>query len=226
MKTLGILGGLSWRSTVFYYEGVNAGVEAALGPMHSARIAMWSFDLQSFFGEGIDWRADPGPMLRAAQILKDDGANGVIIASNSAHTHAAAIESEIEIPLIHVSDAVGQAAKSQSIRKVGLIGIPLTMEEPFYIERMRAHDLEVLVPGAPCRAQWGEVIHGELFAGHVTSSGAQLMQDTLGYFEESGCDAVVLGCTELRMLPRPKDSMPALDSVDVHIAAATQFILN
>ncbi len=225
MKTLGILGGLSWRSTTFYYEGINAGVEAALGPMHSARIAMWSFDLQSFFGEGIDWRSDPLPFVAAAQRLEASGADGLLIAANSVHLHADAIQSEVGIPLIHVGDAVGQAARSKSIRQIGLIGIPATMQENFYIDRISQYGVEVVTPTVEQQTQWGELIYGELFAGEVTDSGASLMEDTLHYFDNHACEAVILGCTELRMLPRPVGSLPALDSVDLHIAAATQFVL-
>ncbi|MEM8985843.1 MAG: amino acid racemase [Pseudomonadota bacterium] len=226
MKTLGMLGGLSWRSTIFYYEGINAAVEAALGPMHSARIAMWSFDLQSFFGEGMDWRSDAAPFISAAQQLESDGADGVLIAANSAHLHAEAIEGETDIPLVHIGDAVGAAVRERSIRQVGLIGIPATMEERFYIDRINQHGIEVVVPDTICRAKWGELIYEELFAGDVTDKGARLMQETLAYFDKHKCEAVILGCTELRMLPRPEGSMPALDSVDLHVEAATRFILD
>lgn len=225
MKTLGMLGGLSWRSTVFYYEGVNAAVEAALGAMHSARLAIWSFDLQSCLGADVDWRADPMPFVEAARRLEAAEADGLLIAANSVHLHADAVEEAIGIPLIHIGDAVAGAVTAAGHEHVGLIGIPATMEEDFYVGRLNRHGIRVTVPPATGRHAWGKVIYEELFAGRVTPRAETLMRDTLTGFEQAGCQAVILGCTELRMLPWANGGLSTLDSVDLHVAAAARFVL-
>ena len=225
MKTLGMLGGLSWRSTVFYYEGINAAVEAALGAMHSARMAIWSFDLQSCLGAGVDWRADPAPFVDAARRLEAADADGLLIAANSVHLHADAVEQAIGIPLIHIGDAVAGAVTAEGFDHVGLIGIPATMEEDFYIGRLDRHHIRVTVPPAAQREAWGKVIYEDLFAGKTTPRAATLMQDTLAYFTRAGCQALVLCCTELRMLPWPGSDLRTFDSVALHVAAVTRFVL-
>ena len=225
VKTLGVLGGLSWRSTIFYYEGVNAAIEQALGPMHSARLAIWSFDLQSFLGEGVDWREDADSFISAARQLEKAGVDGVLIAANSIHFHADAIEAAISVPLLHIGDAVADAARSGGIGRAGLIGIPVTMEEEFYVDRIQRQGIEVVVPRAELRDRWGKVIYDELFAGSVTRQGAELMEETCAFFYDQRCESVILGCTELRMLGCPETSLQPLDSVNIHVNAATRFLL-
>ena len=229
MRTLGLLGGMSWESTAEYYRLINRGVAERLGGRHSARLLMHSvdFDDLAVLQRAGDWWAAGAMLGDAARGLERIGAEAIVLAANTLHEVATDIESAIDIPLIHIVDPTGEALKRQGIRRAGLLGTRYTMELPFWRERMRErYSIEILVPDEADRALVDRVIFDELCQGRIDAGSRAQYVTVTERLRAAGADAVVFGCTEIGLLLRPDDvGLPAFDTTALHAAAAVSFSL-
>ena len=223
MKTLGLLGGMSWESTVTYYQVINRRIAAELGGLHSARLVLYSLD----FGE-LDimqredrWDDMAAQLCDAANALERAGAELLVICTNTMHKAAPQIEASSGIPLLHITDPTGEAIVAAGYKKVGLLGTRFTMEQDFYLGRLEGFGIDVLVPGESSRALVHDIIFSELCLGIVSESSRASMAGVVAELVEAGAEAVVLGCTEVGLLLRPSDvSVPLFDTTVLHAEAA------
>lgn len=230
MKTLGLLGGMSWESTLLYYRLLNQGVAARLGGLHSARLVLYSVDfagLAAMQAAG-DWDGAARLLGEAGLGLRAAGAQGLVLATNTMHKVADAIEAAAGLPLLHIADATGAALKAAGIRRVGLLGTRYTMEDPSIVQArlQQRHGLQVLVPGEADRAEVHRVIYDELCRGVVLDPSRQAFVAAIGRLRAQGCEGVILGCTEITMLVDAACSpLPVFDSTALHAAAAVNWML-
>jgi aspartate racemase len=228
MRTLGLVGGMSWYSTMEYYRVINEGVQRARGGHASAPIALQSLDFAEIrrCQETGDWDRAGELLSHAARRCEAAGAETVLICTNLMHKVAPTVARGIEVPLLHIADAVADRAAAESWRTLGLIGTRWVMEEEFYTERLRERGLRVLVPGPSDRAEADRVIFEELTQGVVEPASRAAFVRMLGELHDRGADAVVLGCTEIELLVSPDDvAVPLLDSMRAHAEAAVTFAL-
>ena len=229
MKTLGLIGGMSWESSAQYYRLINEGVRAARGPTASAKLLLWSFDFAEIeaLQHASDWPALTALMIDAAKRLAGAGAEHLLICTNTMHLMADEVEAAAGIPLLHIADPAGAAIRAAGLRKVALLGTAFTMEQSFYRDRLaQRHGLEVLVPGADDRALVHRVIYEELVAGTVLAQSRQAYRDVIARLVARGAQGVVLGCTEIMLLIGAEDSaVPLFDTTALHAAAATELAL-
>lgn len=229
MRTLGLIGGMTWHSTVDYYKLINKGVHDKLGGTHSARILLLSIDfspVEHMQNRG-EWRALGQLMAGAARSLEGAGAEAVVICANTMHQLADDITAAVKIPLIHIADAAAAEVKKKGLKTVGLLGTRYTMEMDFYRGRLEAkHGLKVLVPDEPGRTTVHEVIYKELARGVVRPEARQAYVEVIEDLVKRGAEGVILGCTEIPMLIGAKDSrVPVFDTTAIHAAAAVDFAL-
>ncbi|MDZ7373388.1 MAG: aspartate/glutamate racemase family protein [candidate division KSB1 bacterium] len=225
MKTIGLLGGMSWESTAAYYRIVNEEVQRRRGGLHSARCVVYSLD----FAE-VEECQRTGDWLRAEQILAEGarrlvaaGAELLLICSNTMHKLAEQIESDLPVPLLHIADATAQEALRRRIHCVGLLGTRFTMEEDFYRARLERHGLRVLVPPAPEREWVDGMIFGELVRGRFSRSSRQELLAVVAHLADRGAQGVILGCTELGLLVQQRHTtVPLLDTTELHARAAVE----
>ncbi|SPW32730.1 putative racemase [Edwardsiella tarda] len=230
MKTIGLLGGMSWESSAEYYRIINQGVREHLGPTASASVVLWSFnfaEIEALQHQG-DWSTLSERMVDAAQRLQGAGADVLLICTNTMHRMAPALESALSIPLIHIADPTAVAIKAAGLRKVGLLGTAFTMEQDFYKGRLsERHGLEVIVPEADDRATVHHIIYDELVAGQITPSSREAYRQVIARLVQAGAEAVILGCTEIMLLVQPEDSaVPLFDTTALHAAAAIEAALS
>jgi len=230
MKTLGLIGGMSWESTAEYYRLINQGVRDATGPMASAQILMWSFNFAEIAGlqKAGDWAALAAHMVDAAQRLESAGAEALMICTNTMHNCAPQIEAATHIPLIHIADPTGAAINAAKLTRVGLLGTRFTMEQDFYTRRLaEAHGLEVLIPDETDRATVHTIIYDELVAGRIEPTSRQAYRAVMQRLAERGAQAIVLGCTEIMLLVGADDSpVPLFDTTELHAQAGITFALS
>jgi aspartate racemase len=229
VKTLGLIGGMTWHSTVDYYRLINEGVAGRLGGSHSAEILMRSVDfdpVEEWQNKG-DWAAMGRLMAGAARGLEAGGAEAIVICANTMHRLAGDITAAVGVPLIHIADATAAEVKIQGLRTVGLLGTRYTMELDFYRGRLEArHGLEVLVPGEPGRTVVHDVIYHELAHGLVRDESRRRYVEVIEDLVRRGAQGVILGCTEIPLLVKAKDSpVPVFDTTALHAAAAVDFAL-
>lgn len=230
MKTLGLLGGMSWESSTEYYRLINQGVRDALGPTHSAQMLLWSFnfaELEALQCAG-DWDEQTSRMIDAAQRLEAAGADVLLICSNTMHQMADAVEAATHIPLLHIMDATGAAIGAAGLTRVALIGTRFTMEKPFCRDRLtRRHGLEVIIPDADDRAVVHRVIYEELIAGRIEPTSREAYRGVIRRLAERGAQAIILGCTEIMLLIGAEDSpVPLFDTTALHASAAVAAALS
>ena len=229
MKTIGMLGGMSWESTQTYYRLLNEGVRARLGGLHSARILLWSADFAGIeeLQEAGRWDEAGRILVEAAGRLEAAGADFLLICANTMHKVAARIEREVRIPLLHIADAAADEVRAAGIGKVGLLGTRFTMEEGFYRERLaRGSALEVVVPETADRQVVHRVIYGELCRGIRTEESRRAFREIVRRLAERGCEGVVLGCTEISLLLDPAESpLRAFDTTEIHARRAVEWAL-
>ena len=229
MKTIGLLGGMSWESTQGYYRAINEGVKEALGGLHSAKLVLNSVDFAEIEAcqQSGDWRKTGEILAQAAQGVEAAGADCLLICTNTMHKVAEDIDDAISIPLIHIADATGEALKQAGVKRVGLLGTAFTMEQDFYKGRLsERHDLEVLVPKAEDRALVHRVIFQELCVGITTNASKAEYLRIIEALKEQGAEAVILGCTEIGMLVTQADTdTPLFDTTEIHAGAAVTFAL-
>ena len=224
MKTIGLLGGMSWESTTSYYQLINTGVNQALGGLHSAKIVMYSVDFHEIeqFQRQNQWAESAAFLANAAKSVELAGADFVLLCTNTMHKVAAEIEQAISIPLLHIADATAECLVKQGISKVGLLGTRFTMEQDFYKGRLTERfGIEVIVPSAPERDLVHGVIYEELCLGHICESSRAQYIEIINTLHQAGAQAVILGCTEIGLLVSQKDvEVPLYDTTKIHATAA------
>jgi aspartate racemase len=221
MKTIGLIGGLSWESTAPYYRHLNEGVRERLGGLHSARIVLWSFDfaqVEALQAEG-DWGAATRLMEDAARRLAGAGAELIVIASNTMHRMADEVEAAAGLPLIHIADATGGAVRAASLRRPALLATRYTMEQDFYRGRLAArHGVEAMVPDERGRELVHRIIYEELCVGIVRPQSKAAYLEEIERLRRQGADGVILGCTEVGLLLGPEDTdLPMFDTTRLHV---------
>jgi aspartate racemase len=229
MKTLGLIGGMTWHSTVDYYRLINEGVQKRLGGSRSAEIVMLSVDfgpVEELQGRG-DWAAMGRLMAGAARTLESAGAEGLVICANTMHRLADDILREVRIPLIHIADATAAVVKRVGLGTVGLLGTRYTMEMDFYRGRLaERHGLNVLIPDEPGRTAVHDIIYKELGLGIIKEESRRIYAAIIEDLKRRGAEGVILGCTEIPLLVKPADSpVPVFDTTAIHAAAAVDFAL-
>ena len=228
MKTIGLIGGMSWESSAHYYAIINRAVRDRLGGAHSARILMYSLD----FGEIArlqhdgDWSSLTILMIDAAKRLEAGGADVVLICTNTMHLMAEKVAAAIAIPLLHVVDPTATAVAEAGFRRVGLLGTAFTMEKAFYRDRLAAAGLDVLIPEDADRREVHRVIYEELVAGRIEPASRAAYRAIIARLVARGAEAIVLGCTEIMLLVDQSDSaVPLFDTTSLHALAAVDWAL-
>lgn len=229
MKTIGLIGGMSWESSSEYYRLVNEGVKARLGGLHSARCVMVSVDfaeVETLQHQGR-WDEAAGLLAAAAQSVERGGAEFLVICTNTMHKVAEAVQARVQIPLLHIADATAELVKAAGIQRIGLLGTRFTMEEDFYKGRLtQKYGLDVLVPEAASREIVHRVIYEELVLGQIEAASKQQYLTIIEQLIAQGAEGVILGCTEIGLLVQPSDArVPLFDTTRIHAEAAVEYAL-
>lgn len=228
MKTIGLIGGMSWESTTMYYQVINREVARRLGGLHSARFNLISLDFEDIASRqrAGDWDGMARTLTGAAQRLEEGGADCVLIGTNTMHLVAPAVQRSIGVPLLHIAEVTAQAILAQGLSKVGLLGTRFTMEQPFYKERLAARGIDCVVPDEAGRAEVHRIIFEELCKGQFNPASRQVLQMICADLAEQGAQGVILGCTELPLILRDEDlPLPLFDTTTLHALAAVDFAL-
>lgn len=229
MKTIGLIGGMSWESTVPYYRTINETIKARLGGLHSAKLVLVSVDFAEIeaLQRAGDWGAAGRAMADAAASLERAGAACVVLCTNTMHRVAPAIEAAVGIPLLHIADATAAAVRAAGIATVGLLGTRFTMEQDFYKERFVSdHGIAVRVPDARGREVVHRVIYEELCLGNVLPASRDAVRRVIAPLVADGAQAIVLGCTELTLLIGADDvDVPLFDTTRIHALRAAEWAL-
>ena len=229
MKTIGLIGGMSWESSIEYYRIINQEVREALGGVHSAKSVMVSLD----FGEieelqmKGDWEEATRVMIQSAREVEKGGADFLLICTNTMHLMADDVQAGVDIPLLHIADATARAVKEQGLKSVGLLGTQFTMEKEFYRGRLeKAHKLKVFVPDQSGRKLVHNVIYDELVQGMINDDSRQRYKKVIQNLVKDGAEGIVLGCTEIGLLVKKEDvSVPIFDTMEIHALAAVDAAL-
>jgi aspartate racemase len=229
MKTIGMIGGMSWESSLEYYRIINETVKSRLGGLHSARSLMYSVEfaeVEALQHEGR-WQEAAKIMVDAALSLEKGGADFIIICTNTMHKLAPDIQLKVRIPLLHIADATAEAVRCQGIRRVGLLGTRFTMEEDFYKGRLiEKHGLDVLIPSEVERAVVHRVIYDELCLGVIEPESRRQYQRIIENLASQGAQGIILGCTEIGLLVKSQDcAVPLFDTTRLHAEAAVDYAL-
>ncbi len=229
MKTIGLLGGMSWESTAGYYRAINEGVKKALGGLHSAKIVLYSVDfdpIEKLQHKG-DWEGTAEILSQAALSVQSAGADFLVICTNTMHMVAPQIENTIDIPLLHIADATAEALMRDGIKKVGLLGTAFTMEQDFYKGRLiRKYGLNVVVPNEEDRQAVHGIIYQELCLGKVKTDSRTEYLRIIDSLADLGAEGVILGCTEIGMLVNQSDtSVTLFDTTVIHAEKAVEYAI-
>lgn len=229
MKTIGLIGGMSWESSLEYYRIINEAVRRELGGYHSAASLMYSFDFHEIetLQMAGQWDAATHRIIEVAQRLERGGADCIVIATNTMHRMADAVAAAVTIPLIHIADATAAQIRAANIQRVGLLGTRFTMEEPFYAGRLHNQwGLDVIVPNQAERTIVHDIIYTELVMGEVQESSRQRYCEIIQHLVAAGAEGIILGCTEIMLLVRQEHSpVPVFDTTRIHAEAAVRFAL-
>ena len=229
MKTIGMIGGMSWESSLEYYRIINETVKVRLGGLHSAKSLLFSFDFEEIetLQMAGDWPKAAELMVQAAQQLERGGADFVIICTNTMHKMAKAVQAAVNIPLLHIADATAEAIRAQGITKIGLLGTNFTMEEDFYKGRLEdKFGLTVLIPAKPERQIVHDIIYDELCLGITKADSRASYRQIMADLAAAGAEGIILGCTEIGLLVNQADSsVPLFDTTRIHAETAVSFAL-
>ncbi|MCP4325596.1 MAG: aspartate/glutamate racemase family protein [Alteromonadales bacterium] len=229
MKTIGLLGGMSWESSIGYYRTINEQVKGTLGGLHSAKIAMYSVDFYAIekLQHAGDWQGTTKILCEAAKNVQNAGADFLLICTNTMHKVAPEIEKAIDIPLLHIADATAEVIVEKGAKTVALLGTSFTMEQPFFKERLQdKYGISVLVPNQTDREIVHNIIYKELCLGdlHPTSKAEYLR--IINSLAAQGAEAVILGCTEIGLLVNQSDTeVTLLDTADIHAKKAVEWAI-
>jgi aspartate racemase len=224
MKTIGLIGGMSWESSIEYYRLINEATKNKLGGLHSAKSVMYSVDFAEI--EALQhqdrWQEAADLMVSAAQSIERAGADFVVLCTNTMHKLADEIESNIRVPFLHIADVTAEKIQSRGIQKIGLLGTRFTMEQDFYRGRLvDKHGLEVLIPNEDERVVVHQVIYGELCLGIIHPESRKQYIEIMSRLVDSGAEGIILGCTEIELLVHPEDTMVELfPTTRIHAEAA------
>ena len=229
MKTIGLIGGMSWESTVSYYQVINRAVQARLGGFHSAKCVMVSVDFDEIeaLQRQADWPAAGITLAHSARQLEAAGAECVLLCTNTMHICASVIESAIHIPFIHIADATAASIQAAGISTIGLLGTRFTMEQDFYRGRLEQNfSLNVLTPTATERDQVHRIIYDELVLGKILTQSREIYRMVIEGLIARGAQGIIFGCTEIGLLVDQGDSsVPVFDTTLLHAQAAVDFAL-
>jgi aspartate racemase len=229
MKTIGLIGGMSWESTAHYYAHLNRGAKERLGGRHSAKQLLYSIDFDELatLQHADHWDEATALIVDAGKALERGGADCVLICANTMHIAAPELQAAIQIPVLHVVDVTGAHIHKTGAWRVGLLGTAFTMEMPFYRDRLREKfGFEVLIPNATDRAVTHRIIFDELVHGVVAPKSKEAFRKIIANLIDQGAEAIILGCTELMMIIEPSDSaVPIFDTTTLHCEAALDFAI-
>jgi len=230
MKTIGLLGGMSWESTVSYYQLINEGVKASLGGLHSAKITLYSVDfseIEALQHKG-EWDKTAEILIKAAKGLEAAGADFILICTNTMHLVAPEIQAGISVPLLHIADATAEEIVKSGIKKIGLLGTAFTMEKDFYKGRLeKEYDLNVIVPDAPDRSLIHQVIYEELCLGKIKDASRNEYLRIINHLVAQGAEGIILGCTEIALLVTSNHTNVRLfDTTKIHAHKAVVMALD
>lgn len=223
MRTIGLLGGMSWESTVTYYQIINETIKARLGGLHSAKIFLHSVDfaeIEKHQSKG-EWDKSAVILSKAAKSLEQAGADYIVICTNTMHKVAPDIEKEINIPIVHIADATAEELQKDGIKRVALLGTKYTMTQDFYKQRIQARGIEVMIPDAEDVDIVNQVIYDELCLGKISSVSRKEFVRIIAELQDEGAEGVILGCTEIGLLIGKEDSsLPVYDTAQIHARVA------
>jgi len=229
MKTLGLIGGMSWESTVPYYRMINEHVKQQLGGLHSAKLFLYSVDFYEIekLQMAGDWQQAGEILGNAARSLARAGAQVIVVCTNTMHKVAGDIERIGGLPLLHIADATAEKIKGQGLRKIGLLGTRFTMEQDFYRGRLQEkHQIDVVTPDDADRAIVHRIIYDELCLGIIKDDSREEYRRIIGKLEQQGVEGIILGCTEITLLVGAEDARVAVfDTTAIHALAAAEFAL-
>jgi aspartate racemase len=228
MKTIGLIGGMSWESTALYYRTLNLAIARRLGGFHSARLILFSVDFHEIelFQHRDEWDQAAAHLHDAAQSLERAGADFLVLCTNTMHKVADAITEGLSIPLLHIADATANVIKRAGLKSVGLLGTRFTMDETFYRGRLEKMGLSVLVPPEEDRRIVNRVIYDELCLGNVRDESRQQYRRIIANMIAAGAEGIIFGCTEIGMLVNSEDSsVPTFDTTRIHAEAAVDCAL-
>ena len=229
MKTIGLLGGMSWESSIEYERIINEGVRAKLGGTASADLLIRSYNFAEIeqLQEAGDWEGAGQRLAADAQLLERGGADVILLCTNAMHVVAPAIEQAITVPFLHLADTTADAIKEAGLTKVALLGTRYTMTEDFYAGRLASHGLDVLIPEEPDLTMVHDVIYDELVKGVTTGESRQRYLDAIVRLVDRGAEGVIAGCTEIELLVRPEDiDVPYFPTAQLHAEAAISAALD
>lgn len=228
LKTIGMLGGMSWESTVLYYKDVNEAVKRELGGLHSAKILMYSVDfaeIEECQANG-DWDRSTAILSEAALRLQSSGADFIIICTNTMHKVAPQIQTALDIPVIHIAEATADELLQHSVKKVALLGTKYTMTQDFYKQKLIERGIDVLIPSEQEIEAVNTIIYNELCLGIISEQSKQKFLDVIDQLSAQGAQGVILGCTEIGLLIQQKDiSLPVFDTARIHAEKAAKLAL-
>jgi aspartate racemase len=229
VRTLGLIGGMSWESTIPYYRIVNERVRQRLGGLHSAKLVLHSVDFAGIeaLQRADDWDAAGALLVEAARGLRAAGAEAIVVCTNTMHLVAPAIEAAVDIPLLHIADATAAQIRAAGLSRVALLGTRFTMERDFYRQRIEAAGIEVIVPDASQREIVHRVIYDELCLGRIHDDSRDAYRAIIDSLVARGAQGVILGCTEIGLLVGEGDaSVPLFDTTRIHAQAAADWALD
>ena len=233
MKTIGLIGGMSWESSLEYYRIINEAVKNSLGGRHSAQCLMYSVDfaeVEALQRQGL-WQEATQMMIAAALRLEAGGADFIVICTNTMHKMADEVQQAVRIPVLHIADATAQRVKAAGLQTVGLLGTCFTMEQDFYRGRLeQRHDLKVLIPDEQDRQVVHRVIYDELVLGIINPDSKAEYERIIARLVDRGAQGIILGCTEIGLLVKPSDSplyarIPLFDTTEIHALAAVEYAI-
>ncbi|HSX28483.1 MAG TPA: aspartate/glutamate racemase family protein [Candidatus Saccharimonadales bacterium] len=228
MKTIGLMGGMSWESSQLYYQIINETAREKLGGLHSAKSLIFSFDFAEIeaLQHAGNWGEATRRMIEAAQSLEKGGADFVLICTNTMHKMAKEVAANISVPLIHIAEPTAQAIKAQGAKKVGLLGTKFTMEQDFYKGWLENVGIEVVIPNEADRQIVHDVIYNELCLGIIKEPSKQEYLRIIDSLKDQGAEGVILGCTEITLLVKQEDSsLPVFDTTRIHAETAVEIAL-
>jgi len=229
MKTVGIIGGMSWESTSTYYKRLNQLINKRLGGLHSAEILLASLDFAPIeeMQSKSDWDAASQTLIAKARQLEKAGAESIVIATNTMHKVAPQVEDAVKLPLLHIVDAVANHLKQNNINQAGLLGTRFTMQQPFYKERLEKQNIKVLIPGESDGNTVDNIIFKELCHGQFTDSARKQYLRIIEDLAAQGAQGVILGCTEIGLLVQQEHSaLPLFDTTELHCRAIADWMLD
>jgi aspartate racemase len=230
MLTIGLIGGMSWESTIPYYRTINETVRNARGGLHSAKLVLYSVDFHPIeaMQRRAQWAEAGDVLAQAARVLETAGADFLVLCTNTMHKVASTVERAVRTPLLHIADPTAEAIRQAGLRTVGLLGTRFTMEESFYRDRLRErHGIDVVVPGEDDRTAVHRIIYDELCMGRVVDASRATFARTIERLVDRGAEGIVLGCTEISLLVGASDApVPVFDTTLLHARAAAIHAMN